>query len=278
MLFPDPRPLVERLGQGFFRQMTERPGVYLMRDAAGLVLYVGKAKNLRKRLNNYRVANPDRLGRRHLRLLRLVERIEVMECDDEAGALAKEAELLLALKPKFNRAGIWVGPGRYLAWRCLGRQLELTVTVTPAGGWQTFGPCSSAAVYARAALSRLLWLGLNPELEIKALPSGWLRGRLGAVAVVPELCHATRHLDEATAHLEKLFAGDPEGFIAWVGKKEVVQKYEIELREADLEMVINFVQNASRRTKPFAKADQSTVGEEVNLGCRSLWVGEGDCL
>jgi excinuclease UvrABC nuclease subunit len=40
-----------------------------MQDAAGLVLYVGKAKNLRQRLGHYRVANPDRLGRRQLRLL-----------------------------------------------------------------------------------------------------------------------------------------------------------------------------------------------------------------
>src|SRR5580693_2336743 len=50
LLFPDPRPLVERMGQDFFRQLTERPGVYLMQDAAGVVLYVGKAKNLRQRL------------------------------------------------------------------------------------------------------------------------------------------------------------------------------------------------------------------------------------
>ena len=109
LLFPDPRPLVERLGPDFFRQLTDRPGVYLLRDANGLVLYVGKAKNLRKRLGSYRVANPDRLGRRHLRLLSQVARIELQECADESAALAEEAELLLALKPKFNRAGVWPG-------------------------------------------------------------------------------------------------------------------------------------------------------------------------
>jgi len=97
LLFPDPRPLVERLGQDFFRQLTERPGVYLMQDATGIVLYVGKAKNLRKRLGSYRVANPDRLGQRHLRLLSQVARIELQECADEPAALSREAELLLAL-------------------------------------------------------------------------------------------------------------------------------------------------------------------------------------
>src|ERR1700679_2820407 len=107
LLFLDPRPLVERLGRDFFRQLPERPGVYLMRDAQDAVLYVGKAKNLRKRLGSYRVANPDRLARRHLRLLRAVERIELQECPDETSALAREAKLLRALKPKFNRAGTW---------------------------------------------------------------------------------------------------------------------------------------------------------------------------
>src|ERR1700683_3223656 len=87
LLFPDPRPLVERLGRDFFRQLPERPGVYLMRDAADALLYVGKAKNLRQRLGHYRVANPDRMPRRHLRMLRAVERIEIQECDNESSAL-----------------------------------------------------------------------------------------------------------------------------------------------------------------------------------------------
>src|SRR5271166_2887513 len=107
LLFPDPRLLVERLGRDFFRQAPERPGVYLMRDARDVVLYVGKAKNLRRRLGSYRVANPDRMPRRHLRLLRAVERIELQECVDESAALARESELLRELKPKFNRAGTW---------------------------------------------------------------------------------------------------------------------------------------------------------------------------
>src|SRR5882672_11108546 len=117
LLFPDPRPLVERLGADFFRHAPELPGVYLMRDAANQVLYVGKARNLRKRLASYRVANPDRLRRRHLRLLGSVERIELQECASEEAALAREAELLRGLKPRFNRAGTWVGPRRYVTWK-----------------------------------------------------------------------------------------------------------------------------------------------------------------
>src|SRR5437016_2870779 len=127
LLFRDPRPLVERLGREFFLTLPESPGVYLMRDAADTVVYVGKAKNLRKRLSSYRVANPDRLKRRHLRLLREVRRIEIRDCRDEAAALASEAEFLRALKPKFNRAGTWPGKRRFLGWRCASESIELSV-------------------------------------------------------------------------------------------------------------------------------------------------------
>src|SRR5437879_3630385 len=65
----------------------------------------------------YRVANPDRLGRRHLRLLRSVKRIELQECDSEASALAKEASLLRNLRPRFNRSGTWPSSPQYLTWR-----------------------------------------------------------------------------------------------------------------------------------------------------------------
>jgi len=82
LLLPDPRPLDERLGRQFFVQAPKQPGVYLMRDAADNVLYVGKAKSLKQRLGSYRIVNPDRMPRRHLRMLRQVARIEIQICDD----------------------------------------------------------------------------------------------------------------------------------------------------------------------------------------------------
>ena len=184
LLFLDPRPLVERLGAEFFRQLPARPGVYLMRDAAEVVLYVGKAKSLRQRLSHYRVANPDRMGRRHLRLLRQVVRIELQECADEMAALAREAELLRALKPKFNRAGVWPATPRFLVWRWTGQTLELAITETPAIGWQDFGPFGGGVVYLRAALVRLLWYALNPVSGSTTMPHGWLHGRMGAIATL----------------------------------------------------------------------------------------------
>lgn len=111
-LFPPPKPLVERLGEDFFRALPSGPGVYLMCGAGEGVLYVGKARNLRKRLSSYRVANPERLPRRIVRLLFRVTRIEFDVCPTEQAACHREELLICVLNPRFNGAGkVWPLPG-----------------------------------------------------------------------------------------------------------------------------------------------------------------------
>jgi predicted GIY-YIG superfamily endonuclease len=253
LLFADPRPLVERLGYDFFRQLTGRPGVYLMRDVEENILYVGKAKNLKKRLNSYRVANPDRLARRHLRLLRAVARIELQECADEAAALAKEAELLLALKPKFNRAGTWPATPRFLGWRCGETKLALAISEIPDPGWQAFGPFGSGIVHLRAALLRLLWFALNPASGSMAMPAGWIHGRLGPIARISDTRPNEPGIQRIEMVLTALFAGDQDGFVAWVGEqtKPLAYAHDLAMRDADLETVIQFMEAKARRTRPF---------------------------
>ena len=269
LLFADPRPLVERLGQDFFRQLTERPGVYLMRDAQENVLYVGKAKNLKKRLNSYRVANPDRMARRHLRLLRAVARIELQECADEVAALAKEAELLLALRPKFNRAGTWPATPRFLVWQSDETRLALAISEAPAADWQAFGPFGSGIVHLRAALIRLLWFALNPASGSIAMPAGWAHGRLGEIAAISiaQSCETDFHTIEMV--LIPLFAGNNDGFVAWVGEqtKPLPHAHDLAMRDADLETVIQFLEAKARRTRPFLIPEQGATKQLMHPQC-----------
>ena len=117
-LFDPPKPLVERFGEEFFRTLPSGPGVYLMCGECEGVLYVGKARNLRKRLSSYRVANPERMARRIIRLLHRVTRIEFDVCPTEAAAIHREELLICVLAPKFNAAGkVWPARGR--GWRPL---------------------------------------------------------------------------------------------------------------------------------------------------------------
>jgi hypothetical protein len=266
LLFADPRPLVERLGQDFFRQLTERPGVYLMRDAQENVLYVGKAKNLKKRLNSYRVANPDRLARRHLRLLRAVARIELQECADEAAALAKEAELLLALRPKFNRAGTCPASPRFLVWQGDGTRLALAISETPAAGWQAFGPFGSGIVHLRAALLRLLWFALNPSSGSAAMPAGWIHGRLGEIATISDTRLNEPGIRTIELVLTALFAGDNDGFAAWVGEqtKPLAYAHDQAMRDGDLETVIQFMEAKARRTRLFIPSEPRAIKQRLD--------------
>src|SRR5208282_4435848 len=155
LLMPDPRPLDERLGVTFFRHVPKGPGVYLMRDAADRVLYVGKARNLQQRLRNYRIANPDRMPRRHLRLLREVARIEFQVCPGEVAALQRESCLLRSLKPRYNRAGVWPGKTRFFVWRRAEERLELAVADVPETGWERYGPLGASASHLHRTLARL---------------------------------------------------------------------------------------------------------------------------
>jgi len=238
LLFPDARPLVERLGRDFFRQLPEQPGVYLMRDAQDTVLYVGKAKNLRKRLCSYRVANPDRMPRRHLRMLRAVERIELQVCPDESSALARESALLRALKPKFNRAGTWPMKPRFLAWRCAEAQFELTITETPAPDGRQLGPLGSGAVFLRVVLVRLLWFAVYPQRGIAGMPAGWVQGRLEN----PTIIHRGADDQEVNIFVEGLFAGEVDAFCQWVRArmKDGLHPFEKAAVEADLEFIRDF--------------------------------------
>jgi predicted GIY-YIG superfamily endonuclease len=236
LLFPDPRPLVERLGLAFFRQAPECPGVYVMRDAADKVLYVGKAKNLRKRLGNYRVANPERMPRRHLRMLRAVERIELERCADEPSALARESELLRLWRPRFNRAGTWPGTPRFLAWRTTDEGLDLAVVQTVDSSWQSLGPLGYSAVPLRTILIRLLWCALHPERGLAGMPQGWFDGGYGQVVTIP--CHCKRLADfqDAEARLHRLLSGHADEFREWICERTTSQihPFEVSVRENDL--------------------------------------------
>ncbi len=258
LLFPDPRPLVERLGVAFFRQAPQCPGVYLMRDVAAAVLYVGKAKNLRRRLGSYRVANPDRMSRRHLRMLRAVARIDLEELPDELSALARESALIRSLKPKFNRAGTWPAPARFLVWRLEAEKLELRVAETPEPGWVVLGPLRSAAPFLRNALVRLLWCALNSTLGPTHFPAGWLGDRID-----PRVRVGTGELgSEVLAALENLAFNRSEVFEQWLRTRisRDLTPFERAVIEADLESLSQFTKRGQPPPPDPVQLPQSSHG------------------
>ena len=237
-LFAPAKPLVERLGKKFFRKVPARPGVYFMRDAIGEVVYVGKAKNLRQRLRSYRVANPERMPQRHLRMVREVARIDFDLCRNESAALAREAKMLRRLKPKFNRAGVWPGKAQFLTWRFAGQAAQLAVHEIPPAGWERFGTLGGYASRLMGSVVRLLWLTLNPQAGFSRLPHGWAQNQFALPVTI--VCGPREA--EVRLALESLFWGEPERFAVWLQASVAanVSAFERSALLADLEEIESF--------------------------------------
>jgi len=84
------------------RSFPHAPGVYLMKDGAGRVIYVGKAKDLRNRAGSYflKAAAEDP---RTARLVREIRDIDFLETESEVDALLVEARLIKDIQPRFNK-------------------------------------------------------------------------------------------------------------------------------------------------------------------------------
>jgi len=82
------------------------PGLYLFKDSAGRVLYVGKAKSLRGRVASYFQQGAELLATRGPEIERmirdLVADLDVLECESEVDALLRENRLIKDIQPPFN--------------------------------------------------------------------------------------------------------------------------------------------------------------------------------
>ena len=88
---------------GKLASLPDSPGVYFWKDAAGLVLYVGKAKSLRSRVRSYFASDHEAsVKTRHL--VRLIRDVETIVVPSEAHALILENNLIKEYRPRFNIA------------------------------------------------------------------------------------------------------------------------------------------------------------------------------
>jgi excinuclease ABC subunit C len=128
------------------RALPAAPGVYLMKDKAGRVLYVGKASSLRSRVGSYFTPSAD-LGPRKQPMLDLVVDFDVIACEGEWEALLMEARLIKDIRPRFNSASTDDRTFPYLAVTTRDDFPGVYITRTPSDpslkGARIFGPFTS---------------------------------------------------------------------------------------------------------------------------------------
>ena len=84
-----------------YKNIPDNPGVYLMKNEKGKIIYVGKAKNLRNRVSSY-FKNVNSHNAKTLELVKNIRDIEFFICKTEVEALILENNLIKKNKPKYN--------------------------------------------------------------------------------------------------------------------------------------------------------------------------------
>jgi excinuclease ABC subunit C len=84
------------------REFPRSPGIYLMKDAAGRVIYVGKAKTLRSRAGSYFLKGAQ-AERRTADWVNEIADVDCVLCDSEVDALLMESRLIKDIQPKHNK-------------------------------------------------------------------------------------------------------------------------------------------------------------------------------
>ena len=150
------------------------PGVYLMKDAAGNVIYVGKAKSLRNRASTYftREAAEDL---RTQELVKHIRDIDFIPTDTEVDALLKEARLVKDIQPKFNKS---LKDGKsfpYLQIRTREEYPRVEFTRTPRRrGVRLYGPFTSAnSLRAAIQVLQRVFQFRTCTLDIKSDDDRW---------------------------------------------------------------------------------------------------------
>lgn len=126
------------------RRFPTTPGVYLMKNAAGVVIYVGKATNLRSRAGSYFLKAAAEDGRTANWITEIAD-IDYMDCESEVDALLVESRLIKDIQPQHNKIQKDDKSFPYLQITTYEDFPRVEVTREPAtSGVKLYGPFASA--------------------------------------------------------------------------------------------------------------------------------------
>ena len=209
--FKFPRPLLERFGRDFFRQVPKSPGVYVFMGESRRFLYVGQSKNLRERLRYYKNAQPEREPKRIIRLVHQTVGIELECCQSVESARLRELALIGQHRPRFNIANTLSPTYTYFGLRQSpsGFSIRTTLTALPHHDEDFIGAFRNRGLCGRAlcAMARTLVAREGKIRSIFDFPA-WLHVRSSQ-------CES--HDPEARATVESFLRGDDGTLVEWTG-------------------------------------------------------------
>lgn len=149
------------------------PGVYLYKDAGGRVIYVGKARNLRKRILSY-FRPPERLTPKTVAMIGHAVSLETLNTTTEKEALLLEASLIKKYRPHYNI--VLRDDKQYVLFRLSEKEdfprLEITRKVRKRDGARYFGPFTSGLA------ARETWKAIHRIFPLRRCKDRAMRNRV----------------------------------------------------------------------------------------------------
>jgi excinuclease ABC subunit C len=258
------------------RAVTSNPGVYLMKDRLGSIIYVGKAKSLKKRLGSY--FTPSRKTTSDLKTRALIDSIydfDVHEVRNEAEALILETKLIKDYRPRYNI--LMRDDKRFLIVRVQMKDPYPTLILTRIrknDGAYYFGPF----VHANALHATIEWLNKKFELKTRSPQVPRQLNHEEEEADSQEVREAYRARVQAACDL-----------LSGKGKRSMLQSIKEEMQQAaaqlhfekaaklrnvfqNLEIVLNPARQFSKRGKGIVPStinieeDLADLGRHLNIG------------
>ncbi|MFK8114528.1 MAG: UvrB/UvrC motif-containing protein [Rubripirellula sp.] len=215
------------------KSFPQTPGVYLMKDIAGRVIYVGKAKNLRSRAGSYflKAAAEDQ---RTSTWIGEIADIDHMDCESEVDALLMESRLIKDIQPKNNKDLKDDKTFPYLMITTREEFPRVEVTREPRKGVKLYGPFASAGAL-RGAIQVLqrIFKFRTCSLDISESDERWKWFRPCLLASIDQ-CSAPCNLrigkEEYRRDIQRL-----QTFLEG-GKKRLLKEMQGEMLEASKQM------------------------------------------
>lgn len=252
------------------RLLPHSPGVYRYYDAAGTVIYVGKAKDLFKRVSQYFVS-PERLNTKTRLLVSKICEVKYSVVDSESDALLLENNLIKQYKPKYN---ILLKDSKTYPWICVtgGEYPKVFLTRrVEKNGSRYFGPYSSV-MHARALLDFFRREYPLRSCNLKITSDSILRGKFRPcldyhIGKCKGCCIGAVSTQEYMADVEeivRLLSG---------GVNEIIRQYTVRMKEAsdalDFESAQQFKLRIESLRRHYAKSVISSA-RDINADVFSL--------
>ncbi|HNX04526.1 MAG TPA: excinuclease ABC subunit UvrC [Opitutales bacterium] len=254
------------------RRLPQTAGVYLMKDRLGGILYVGKARNLKKRVTTY--FQPSRRQKlqqpKVAAMLDLIEDFETIEVRSEAEALLLESRLIKHWKPRYNT--MLTDDKRYPMIRVdvegvLPRFRVTRLRTSEASRY--FGPFAFAVQMRKTLLNMRLRFGvLLADASPTPLPDGrWklyddIRSELYGHANIVSAAEYRERVDRAIEFLEGESRNWMETILSEMSEASANRDYE---KAAELRDLAAAIEKTLIPTRKFANLPQTEMGGDAIL-------------